>query len=127
MEKTKILIVDDEPDILETVQFRLENAGYEVITAGDGITAIRLAKERTPALIIMDIMMPGMDGSEALKALKKDASTKWIPTIIFSCGREEEGWAKRALQLGSAGYVVKPFDGDALLFIVQKFTQRASP
>lgn len=123
MSKGKILIIDDEPDLLETMKFRLESAGYEVLAAQDAATGINKAKEYSPHLIIMDVMMPGMDGFVALQKLKKDFVTKNIPTLIFSCGKEEEDWAKKSLKLGAAGYVVKPFDAAALLFTVSKFVK----
>jgi len=121
--KGKILIVDDEPDLLETMRFRLDAAGYEVFTASDGVTAINKAKENQPDLVIMDVMMPGIDGFEALKRLKEEAATKKIPAIIVSCGKEEEDWAKRSLQLGASGYIVKPFETESLLFTVGKFAK----
>ena len=122
--KGKILIIDDEPDLIETMKFRLEAAGYEVISAGDAMVGISKAKEHDPRLIIMDVMMPGMDGFQALKRLKEDAGTRAIPTIIFSCSKEEEEWAKRSVKMGAAGYVVKPFDASALIFTVEKFVDR---
>lgn len=119
--KGKILIIDDEPDLLETMRFRLDAAGYEVITAEDGASGLKKAKEDKPDLIIMDVMMPGMDGFSALSKLKQELTTKKIPTLIFSCGKEEEQWAKKSLEMGAAGYVVKPFETDSLLFTVEKF------
>ncbi len=119
--KGKILIVDDERDLLDTLSFRLKSAGYDVITAQDGPNGIESAKEHTPNLIILDIMMPGIDGFEALKRLKDNDSTKAIPVIVVSCGREEEGWAKNSLTLGASGYMVKPLDSSALLFTVERF------
>ncbi|MDP6686170.1 MAG: response regulator [Candidatus Omnitrophota bacterium] len=121
--KGKVLIIDDEPDLLETIRFRLDAAGYDVIVAEDGLTGIQKAKEK-PDLIIMDIMMPEIDGFETLKKLKEDEATKKIPTLIFSCGKEEEGWAKKALSLGAAGYIVKPFETDSLLFTVENFIKK---
>lgn len=123
MSKGKVLIIDDEPDLLETMKFRLESAGYEVFAAQDAVMGINKAKEQNPQLIIMDVMMPGMDGFEALQKMKKDITTKNIPTLIFSCGKEEEEWAKKSLKLGAAGYIVKPFDAAALLFTVGKFVK----
>lgn len=122
--KGKILIIDDEPDLLETMRFRLDAAGYEVFTASDGITGINKAKENMPDLIIMDVMMPGIDGFETLNRLKSEAATKRIPAVILSCGREEEEWAKKSLQLGASGYIVKPFETDSLLFTVEKFVKK---
>ncbi len=122
--KGKILLVDDELDLIETMSFRLEAAGYEVVTASDGAKALEMAQKERPDLIIMDVMMPGVSGFDALQNLKKGSDTKAIPTIIFSCGKEEESWAKKAIGLGAAGYIVKPFDGESLLFTVGKFVRR---
>jgi two-component system alkaline phosphatase synthesis response regulator PhoP len=123
MSKGKILIIDDEADLLETMRFRLDAAGYEVITAQDGSTGINKAKSENPDLIILDVMMPGIDGFQTLKQLKEEASTKRIPAIIFSCGKEEEEWAKKSIGLGASGYIVKPFEADSLLFTVERFVK----
>ncbi len=123
-EKKKVLIVDDEPDLLETMAFRLDAAGYEVITAADGASGVKKAREEGPDLIIMDVMMPGMDGFEALEKLKEEIATRKIPTVVFSCGKDEEEWAKKSLKLGAAGYIVKPFETESLLFTVDKFAKR---
>lgn len=124
MSKGKVLIIDDEKDLLETMKFRLEAGGYDVVTAEDGQTGIEMAIKEHPDLIILDVMMPGMDGFDTLKKLKDEMETKGIPAIIFSCGAEEEVWAKRSLHMGAAGYVVKPFESDSLLFTVEKFVNR---
>ena len=123
-EKGKILIIDDEPDLVETMKSRIVTAGYSVDTAHDGITGVKMAKEKKPNLILLDIMMPGIDGFETLKRLKEDDITRPIPVVIFSCGSEEDAWAHKALKLGSVGYVVKPFDASALLFTVEKFLKK---
>ena len=119
--KGKILIIDDEPDLVEAMKFRLEATGYKVLTSFDGKTGIDVAVAEKPDVILLDIMMPGMDGFEALRRIKINKAIQKIPAIVFSCGREEEGWAKRAVELGASGYVVKPFDTEALLFMIGKF------
>ncbi len=124
MAKGKVLIIDDEPDLLETIRFRLDAAGYEVITAPDGLSGIEKAREAKPDLIMLDIMMPGIDGFETLKRLKEEMATKKIPTVIFSCGKDEEEWAKKSLKIGAVGYVVKPFETESLLFTVEKFVKK---
>jgi len=121
--KGKILIIDDEADLLETMRFRLDAAGYEVITAQDGLSGINKAKSENPDLIILDVMMPGIDGFQTLKQLKEEVSTKKIPAIIFSCGKEEEEWAKKSISLGASGYIVKPFEVESLLFTVERFVK----
>lgn len=124
VKKGRILIIDDEADLLETMKYRLSAAGYDVITASDGESGIKRAKEESPDLIIMDVMMPGIDGFETLKRLKGESGTKSIPAIVFSCGKDEEEWAKKSLKGGASGYVVKPFDAEALLFTVERFMHK---
>lgn len=121
MSQGKILIIDDEADLLETMSYRLRASGYEVITACDGPSGLDKVKSETFDLIILDVMMPGMDGFETIKRLKKETSAQKIPVIISSCGREEEEWAKKSINLGASGYVVKPFEGDSLVFTVNEF------
>ncbi|MFH1791257.1 MAG: response regulator [Candidatus Omnitrophota bacterium] len=122
--KGKVLIIDDEPDLLETMSYRLSTAGYDIMTALDGATGLNRAAQDRPDLVILDVMMPGADGFEILKKLKETKETRDIPVIVFSCGRQEEEWAKRSLSLGASGYIVKPFESDALLFTVDKFVKR---
>ncbi len=91
----------------------------------NGMSGIEKARKFMPDIIILDVMMPGIDGFEALGRLKKvGTATKKIPVIIFSCGKEEEEWAKKSLKGGAAGYVVKPFDSEALLFTVERFVRK---
>ncbi len=125
-DKGKVLIIDDERDLLETMRSRLDASGYDVRVATDGITGIEVAQKDPPDLIILDIMMPGIDGFETLRRIREVGEIKDIPIVIFSCGSEEEEWARRALTLGSVGYVVKPFDSEALLFTVEKFIRKGN-
>ena len=80
----KILVVDDEPDALELIEFNLKQAGYEVATAMDGKTALNRARALQPALIVLDLMLPEMDGMEVCKALRGDPKTAAIPIIIVT-------------------------------------------
>ncbi len=101
----KILIVDDESAILQTLRFNLERNGYAVATAGDGRTAIALARSERPDLIIMDIMLPVLDGIEACKEIRK---TSGVPIIMLTA-RDQEIDKVLALELGADDYVTKPF------------------
>jgi DNA-binding response OmpR family regulator len=101
----KILIVDDESAILQTLRFNLERNGYAVATAGDGRTAIALAASERPDLIIMDIMLPVLDGIEACKEIRK---TSGVPIIMLTA-RDQEIDKVLALELGADDYVTKPF------------------
>jgi len=101
----KILIVDDESAILQTLRFNLERNGYAVATAGDGRSAVALAASDRPDLIIMDIMLPVLDGIEACKEIRK---TSGVPIIMLTA-RDQEIDKVLALELGADDYVTKPF------------------
>jgi DNA-binding response OmpR family regulator len=101
----KILVVDDESAILQTLRFNLERNGYAVATAGDGRTAIALASSERPDLIIMDIMLPVLDGIEACKEIRKSSG---VPIIMLTA-RDQEIDKVLALELGADDYVTKPF------------------
>ena len=101
----KILIVDDESAILQTLRFNLERNGYAVATAGDGRTAVALAGSENPDLIIMDIMLPVLDGIEACREIRK---TSGVPIIMLTA-RDQEIDKVLALELGADDYVTKPF------------------
>ena len=85
----QILLVDDEPDILEIVGYNLSSEGYQVITADNGAKAVKLAQKHKPHLIILDVMMPEMDGLELLGKIKGDLKTQGIPVIGFTAGDVE--------------------------------------
>jgi len=105
--KTKILVVDDEEDIIELLKYQLTQQGYDVYTAANGREAIDVAEDSLPDLIILDIMMPEMDGIEAFKALKKIAGLE-ESIIIFLSARKEEQMQVTGLDLGADDYIVKP-------------------
>jgi len=101
----KILIVDDESAILSTLRFNLERNGYVVATAGDGRTAIALAASERPDLVIMDIMLPVLDGIEACKEIRRSSG---VPIIMLTA-KDQEIDKVLALELGADDYVTKPF------------------
>lgn len=105
---------------LETVKAQLESNNFKVVTAKDGQEGLDKVKEHKPDLIILDLMMPGMDGFEVCKSLKKDNKTASIPVIVLTALEQEEA-AKKALSMGAEGYMVKPFEQDALLFTIKEF------
>jgi len=104
----RILIVDDEPSILRLVTATLEPKGYELITADNGVDALVLARSRKPDLILLDIMMPQMDGNEVRKRLHADAETKNIPIIHLSAVGDFQQQLE-AFDEGTADYITKPF------------------
>jgi DNA-binding response OmpR family regulator len=115
----KILVVDDEPTTVQLIEFILKRQGYETITAGNGEQAITKAMEEKPDLILMDVMMPGVDGVMATQKLKMEEKTSGIPIIMVSAlGLELE--VMRGLQAGADGYVVKPFSSKEILSAVEE-------
>jgi len=109
MTKKTILLVDDEPDFVETVEFFLSGSDYQVLVAKNGKNALEQVKNQKPDLILLDVMMPEMDGLEACKRLKKDPATNSIPIIMLTAkGRKED--VVEAIAAGADSYVVKPFN-----------------
>src|SRR5499427_2778668 len=109
----RILVVDDVPDNLEILQIRLESQGYEVATAGDGLEALEKSRELRPDLVLLDIMMPKMDGIEAVKILKADTSLPFIPVILVTA-RADAKDVIAGLESGGDDYLTKPVDHAAL-------------
>jgi len=119
----KILVADDEADVLGLVSNSLKNAGYSVLTASDGPSALKLARDQIPALIVLDLMLPGLSGLEVCKALKSDSGTKNIPIIMLTAKAEE---VDRILgfELGADDYMTKPFSPRELALRVQSVLRR---
>ncbi|MFA5085712.1 MAG: response regulator [Candidatus Omnitrophota bacterium] len=105
----RILIVDDEVQLVEMVKMRLESAGYEVITAYDGEEGLNMAKKDKPDLIMLDLMLPKMDGYKVCGLLKNDALYSGIPVIMFTARAQEED-LRFGKDLGAEDYLTKPFD-----------------
>jgi DNA-binding response OmpR family regulator len=110
----KILVVDDEADILHFLELVLRERGYDVLTAANGRQAVELAREARPDLVLLDIMMPQMDGWEVLKLLRVDDVTAGIPVAMVSA-RTDPKDRVQGLQEGAADYICKPFSLDDLL------------
>jgi DNA-binding response OmpR family regulator len=109
MTPCKILAVDDENDVLLIVKTTLESEGYDVVSASDGETALEIAMEQKPDVIMLDIMMPGMDGFEVLEHLKENDETAEIPVIMLT-GVEDKSKIQKAILSGIQYYIIKPFD-----------------
>jgi adenylate cyclase len=109
----RILIVDDVPDNVEVLQMRLERQGYEVATAGDGLEALEKIRELLPDLVLLDIMMPKLDGIETVKRLKSDASLPFIPVILVTA-KADASDVIVGLESGGDDYLTKPVDHAAL-------------
>ncbi|MBU2436894.1 MAG: response regulator [Candidatus Omnitrophica bacterium] len=114
MDEKRILLVDDEIELVEMVKMRLGAGGYEVITAYDGQEALNKAKRVKPDLIILDIMLPKMDGYKVCGLLKADIRYSKIPIIMFSAKAQEEDM-KLGEEVGAQSYVTKPFEPQVLL------------
>ena len=119
MGKKKILIVDDDTSITLSISFVLEKEGYIVTTAVDGEEAVKKAKEELPHLIVLDIMLPKINGFEVCKRLKANVQTREIRIIMLTAKGDEKD-KRLAEELGVNGYITKPFDIDTLLSEIRK-------
>ncbi|MCM8775780.1 MAG: response regulator [Candidatus Omnitrophica bacterium] len=115
----RILMIDDEPDVLEMLGNRLVANHYEVISASTGLEGLEKAQNEKPDLILLDVMMPGMDGLEVLKRLKSSNLTRNIPVLIISAKVQKES-IQKAIAAGAVDYFVKPFPVSDLLGKIQK-------
>jgi len=123
MVKKKILVVDDEPYIVRMLETRLRSNGYDVVAAMDGMEALDLARTEKPDLIILDIMLPKMDGYKVCAMLKFDMKHTNIPIVMLSA-RAHEADIKMGHDLGVEAYIVKPFDSKELMEIVDELVNR---
>jgi DNA-binding response OmpR family regulator len=117
--KKKILIVDDEPQINRMLNIRMKANGFDTLSAFDGEQALDLARVSRPDLIILDVMMPKMDGFEVCRRLKADATMKTIPVIMLSV-KVDEGARDWAAVSGADDYLSKPFEAEELLEKIKK-------
>jgi DNA-binding response OmpR family regulator len=118
-----VLVADDEEDIRALVAFRLERAGYEVISAADGEEALTLATTRLPDLVVLDMMMPKATGLEVTRSLRGQDETKDIPVILLTA-RAQEADVARGFEAGVDDYVKKPFSPQDLQLRVQALLER---
>jgi len=120
----KILVVDDESVLVETIAYNLEQAGYQVITAADGKSALQAAHRELPDLIILDIMLPEMDGLEVCRQLRRESSTATTPIMMLTA-KDDEIDKVVGLEVGADDYVTKPFGRRELLARVRALLRRA--
>ena len=125
MADEKVLIVDDEEHIVELLQFNLVNAGYKVITANNGLDALNKLKENKPDLLLLDLMLPGMDGLDVCKEIKRDKETSKT-SIIMLTAKSEELDKILGLELGADDYITKPFSIRELLARVKAVLRRSN-
>ncbi len=121
----RILVVDDEADILKLLEYNLRKAGHTVFSAKDGPEAIDLAKTKKPDLIVLDIMLPNMDGTEVLKRLKESDATRRIPVIMLTAKGEEVDRVV-GFELGAEDYITKPFSPRELVLRIRAVLKRSS-
>ena len=124
--RPKILVVDDEPEAVELVDFNLKQAGFDVLTAEDGSEALNKARSGTPSLIVLDLMLPEIDGLEVCKMLRRDPSTARIPIVMLTAKAAELDRVL-GLELGADDYITKPFSPRELVLRVKKLLARQEP
>ena len=118
-----ILVVDDEPDIVEIIQYNLEKSGFDVIVAADGPVALEKARDETPDLIVLDLMLPGLEGTDVCRILKQDERTRSIPILMLTA-KSEEIDRIIGLELGADDYVVKPFSPREIALRIRNILRR---
>ena len=125
MAKERILVVDDEEDILELVRFHLAREGYQLTLAATGEEALKKAKRETFDLVVLDLMLPGLDGLEVAKALKADTRTKSVPIVMLTA-KGEDADVVSGLEIGADDYITKPFSPRVLTARVKAMLRRRS-
>lgn len=119
--KTTVAIVDDDPTIVKVVRIILQANGFEVVEALNGTEALELVKREMPDIVLLDIMMPDMDGFEVLRLLKEDEETEGIP-VVFLTAKTGADYVNRGLNLGAYDYIIKPFSPAALIAKINELT-----
>jgi two-component system phosphate regulon response regulator PhoB len=126
MPSERILLVEDEPDIAEVLQYNLEREGFEVESARSGDTALEAVRRRAPDLVLLDLMLPGLDGLELTRLLKRDGSTARVPIVMLTAKGEEVDRIV-GLELGADDYITKPFSPREVVLRVKAVLRRRQP
>ena len=121
----RVLVVDDEPDIIALVTYHLAKAGYRVSTAASGSEGLRAAREERPALLVLDLMLPGMSGFDVIEELRSNESTRNLPVLMLTARRDEPDRI-RGLSLGADDYLTKPFSPQELVLRVGAILRRTT-
>jgi len=121
--RRRILVVDDERDLVDLISYNLTRGGYEVLTAQDGKSGLEIAQRETPDLVLLDLMMPGLDGTEVARRLKADSRTAGIPIVMLTAKGEETDVVV-GLTIGADDYVTKPFSMKILLARINTVLRR---
>jgi DNA-binding response OmpR family regulator len=124
--RKKVLVVDDEQDLVDLIIYNLQRHGYDVVCAYNGIDALDLARRESPDLIVLDLMLPGLDGTEVARRLKSDSRTSSIPLVMLTAKGEETDVVV-GLTLGADDYVTKPFSMKILLARLNTVLRRSEP
>lgn len=115
----KILVVDDEPDVVRLIEFRLQAEGFDVVSCGDGRTALKLVEDEKPDLMILDIMMPLLDGMEVLRQIRSRRTSSRMPVVMLTA-KTASVTVDEARQLWVSDYIMKPFDPEKLVSKVKR-------
>jgi len=126
MEKPTILVVDDEEDIIELVELNLTRGGYRVLGCTTGEKALEIARAKVPDLIVLDLMLPGIDGLEVCRRLKSSPKTERIPIVMLTAKGEDTD-VVTGLELGADDYVTKPFSGKVLVARLRRLLRKTVP
>ncbi|MFN7962860.1 MAG: response regulator [Thermoanaerobaculia bacterium] len=126
MTQTRIALVEDEPDIAEVLRYNLEKEGFEVETVTRGDQALELIRRQPPQLILLDLMLPGLDGLDLTRTLKRDSNTARIPLVMLTA-RGEEVDRIVGLELGADDYIAKPFSPREVVLRIKAVLRRARP
>jgi two-component system phosphate regulon response regulator PhoB len=116
----RILVVEDEPDLVEMVSYTLRQAGFTVHAVGDGATALQEVRRQKPALILLDLMLPDMAGTEVCRRIRRDPEIRDVPIVMMTAAFPSVDDADRGLTLGADEYVVKPFLREVLVHNVER-------
>ncbi len=123
MAREKILIIEDEPEIRELLRYNLRKAGYTTLEAGSGEEGLRVARAERPAVILLDIMLPGMDGMDACRAIKADANLRKTPVLMLTA-KGEEADVVSGLEVGADDYITKPFSPRVVMARIKAVLRR---
>jgi two-component system alkaline phosphatase synthesis response regulator PhoP len=123
--KARVLVVDDEPDLVRILEFGLKAAGYVVETASDGQEGLKKAREQKPDIILLDLMLPKLDGYKVCRLLKFDERYKHIPIMILSA-RTQEGDQNLAHEMGANRFLTKPYEFSEILQHIQALLKQAA-
>jgi two-component system phosphate regulon response regulator PhoB len=121
-----VLLVEDESDVVDLLRYNLNKAGFSVLIAGDGLLGLEMARKNRPEIIVLDLMLPGMDGYSVCRALKQDSDTESLPVLMLTA-RGEPSERVRGLEIGADDYLTKPFSPRELVLRIQALLRRTRP